>query len=201
MTLSPRRKSLLMNRSLLTAFFFSFPLPLLGCCRCPQSRNKEGKKARQWPRLRFGNDKQLAHLGPHLLNVLQYHVAMPVERLYLPQQLPLVAAVDEHLMHHSVQRPKIATWKRQSPLLPVCSRASFAKAPKVAPTGIPRCPLSADEMENAMIFKEHVIFPSGSDLPVRPPPPFRSSLWDLGKKERADYQAPPLALERGGSFE
>ena len=39
----------------------------------------------------------LGDLGPHLLHVLQHHVAVPVEGLRTAQQLLLVAAVDEHL--------------------------------------------------------------------------------------------------------
>lgn len=39
----------------------------------------------------------LGDLGPHLLHILQHHVAVPVEGLYAAQELLVVAAVDEHL--------------------------------------------------------------------------------------------------------
>ena len=37
------------------------------------------------------------HLCPHLLHVLQDHVAVPVERLHPAQKLPVVSTVDQHL--------------------------------------------------------------------------------------------------------
>ena len=40
---------------------------------------------------------RLGQLGPHLLDVLEHHVAVAVEGLDARQQLLVVAAVDEHL--------------------------------------------------------------------------------------------------------
>ncbi len=40
---------------------------------------------------------RLGHLCPHLLDLLQHHVAVPVEGLHPAQQLLVVAAVDEDL--------------------------------------------------------------------------------------------------------
>lgn len=37
------------------------------------------------------------HLRPHLLDALQHHVAVPVERLDATQQLLVVPAIDQHL--------------------------------------------------------------------------------------------------------
>lgn len=39
----------------------------------------------------------LGDLSPHLLHVLQHHVAVPVKGLHAAQELLVVAAVDEHL--------------------------------------------------------------------------------------------------------
>ena len=39
----------------------------------------------------------LPHLRPHLLHVLQHHIAVPIERLNAPEQLVVVAAIDQHL--------------------------------------------------------------------------------------------------------
>jgi len=36
-------------------------------------------------------------LRPHLLHILQYHIAMPIKRLDSRQQLPVVTAADQHL--------------------------------------------------------------------------------------------------------
>ena len=38
-----------------------------------------------------------AHLCPHLLYVLEHHIAVPVERLHASQKLTVVPAVDQDL--------------------------------------------------------------------------------------------------------
>ena len=39
----------------------------------------------------------LRNLRPHLLDVLEHHVAVPVKGFHAPKQLLVVPAVDEHL--------------------------------------------------------------------------------------------------------
>ena len=125
MTESPRRNILLMKRSLFTGL--APDLPLGACSEtdtqteAPQFLVLPGGRLAHWPpRLHSGirlwpaeplpgslggtpssqsssSQSPSTHLCPKLLDVLQDHVAVPVEGLHPPQQLPVVSTVDQHL--------------------------------------------------------------------------------------------------------
>ena len=46
----------------------------------------------------------LGNFGPQLFDVLQHHVAMPIESLYTRQQLLVVSAIDENLLEGKSRR-------------------------------------------------------------------------------------------------
>eukprot|EP00443_Scrippsiella_acuminata_P059716 CAMPEP_0115487194 /NCGR_PEP_ID=MMETSP0271-20121206/60826_1 /TAXON_ID=71861 /ORGANISM="Scrippsiella trochoidea, Strain CCMP3099" /LENGTH=83 /DNA_ID=CAMNT_0002915229 /DNA_START=105 /DNA_END=353 /DNA_ORIENTATION=- len=39
----------------------------------------------------------MRHLGPHLPDVLEYHIRVPVEGLHTRKDFPVVAAINQHL--------------------------------------------------------------------------------------------------------
>jgi hypothetical protein len=109
---------LLMKRSLFTGRPPLAPRPRLGTCAqaggAPASSQSERRGAgagcaegvcvqhtqaarHHLRRAAPGRTRARTHLCPHLLDVFQDHVAVPVKCLDAAQQLVVVAAVDEHL--------------------------------------------------------------------------------------------------------
>ena len=78
-----------------------------------QSSGSAGQRPHAWAGQRVQRNAQasehghpfkkqaLPHLCPHLFHILQDHVAMPVKCLDASQQLPVVAAVDQHLQRQA----------------------------------------------------------------------------------------------------
>lgn len=83
-TESPRKNSLLMNRSRLMGCLALTPLPVLGTCGqvCTTLRHTTPRPA---------------HLCPHLFNVFKDHIAVAIKGFDTPKQLAVVAAADQYL--------------------------------------------------------------------------------------------------------
>lgn len=109
MTESPLKNSLLINLSLFTGLAPFLPLPVLGTCSTAHMLSGRTAKCDQVAdSVNMGLQKTAScaqpntgcsghHLCPHLFHILEYHVAVSVERLDSPQQLSVVPAVDQYL--------------------------------------------------------------------------------------------------------
>lgn len=106
MTESPRRNILLIKRSLLTGVEPFLPFPVFGTCRRITSKREDTKGRTLHPmhhktqvrwRVRRAWLVCGPNLCPHLLHVLQDHVAVPIKGLHTPKKLAVVPASNEHL--------------------------------------------------------------------------------------------------------